>query len=105
MQPRGRRCHRSIRVRKHGLVVSTVAFIRRAPGRDIWRQRHVAALFNRLVEHRPVEREGERHLAALALRLHGGIELPEEAHPALVAEPHDVAYRKPLRRLHEGAPA
>jgi hypothetical protein len=33
------------------------------------------------------------------------IELAEEADLALVAEAHDVALRKPLRRTHEGAPA
>ena len=49
--------------------------------------------------------ERERHLAALAFVLDGRVELTEEAHLALVAEPHDVAGGKPLRRPHKGAPA
>ena len=52
-----------------------------------------------------MEREGERHLAALAFVLHGRIELAEEADFAFVAEAHDVAGGEPLRRLDEGVPA
>src|SRR5207237_1007029 len=45
------------------------------------------------------------HLAALAFCLDGGIELPEEANLALLAEAHDVADREPLRGLDESQPA
>ena len=69
--------------REHGLVVVAVALVGRAPRRDIGRQRHVAALRERLIEHRAMEREGERHLAALAFFLDRGVELAEEAHLAL----------------------
>src|SRR5262249_58573001 len=46
-----------------------------------------------------------RYLAAVILRLDGGIELSKETDPALLAEAHDVAFGQPLRGLHEGAPA
>ena len=105
MQPRGRRRDRSFVVREHGLIVGVVLRVGRTPRGDVGRQRHVAALLDRLVEHRAVEREGERDLAAVALLLDGGVELAEEADLALLAEPHDVAGREPLCRLHEGAPA
>src|SRR2546426_281325 len=72
---------------------------------DIGRQRHVAALVDRLVEHRSMEREGERHLAFPALGLDGRIELAEKAHLAFLAETNDVAGRKFLRRAHQGVPA
>ena len=88
-----------------GLIVDAVALVGRPPRRDIGRQRHRAAFIHGLIEHRPVEREGERDLAALAFRLHGRIELAEEADPALLAEAHDVAGREPLCRLDERAPA
>jgi hypothetical protein len=52
-----------------------------------------------------MERERQRHLAALALGFHGGVELAKEAHPALVAEAQHIAGHQPLRRLHESAPA
>ena len=105
MQPRGRRRDRSFVMREHGLIVGVVLRIGWTPRRDIGRQRHVAAFLDRLVEHRPVEREGERDFAAVALLLDGGVELAEEADPALLAEPHDVARRETLCRLHKGAPA
>ena len=92
-------------LREHGLVVAAVRVVGGAPRGDIGRQRHVAALGDGLIQHRAVEREGERHLAALALFLHRRVELAEEADPALVAEAHDVARREPLCRPHEGAPA
>ncbi len=80
---------------------------RRAPRLrgDIGRQRHVAALGDRLVEHRAVKRERQRHLAAVALVLDRGVELAEQADLALVAEAQHVAARKPLRRPHERPPA
>ena len=72
MQPRGRRGDRAFFARKHCLIVAAVALVDVASARDIGRQRHVAALGERLVEHCAMEREGKRHLAALlafALRL------------------------------------
>ena len=69
MQSRGRRRDRAFVEREHGLVVGVVARVGRTPRGDVRRQRHVAPLLDRLVEHRPVERERQRHLAALALAL------------------------------------
>src|SRR5260370_19837684 len=57
------------------------------------------------MEYRAMEREGERHFAALAFFLDGGIELAEQAHFAFRAEADDVSRRQPLARLREGAPA
>ena len=105
MQSGGRRGNRTVDLREHRLVVGAVALVGGAARRDIGRQRHVAAFVHRLVEHGPVEREGKRDLAALALRLDRGIKLTEKAHPAFLAEAHDVARRQPLGRLDESAPA
>ena len=52
-----------------------------------------------------MEGEGERHLAALAFGLDGGVELVEEAHPAFAAEAHDVADGEALAGFHQGVPA
>ena len=59
MQARRRRRDRAFVAREHGLVVAAVALVDRAAAGDIGRQRHVAALGQRLVEHRAVERERE----------------------------------------------
>src|SRR6516164_4078505 len=104
MQPRGWRRHRSLRAREHGLIVRAVALIRLAPRGDIGRQRHFATFLHGLIEYRPVERERQPHLPALAFLLYGRIELAEEADLALVAEAHHVARHEPLRRAHEGTP-
>ena len=103
MQARGRRGDGAVLAREHGLIVGEVALVDGAAAGDIGRQRHVAALRQRLVEHGAMKGEGERHLAALALGLDGGVELVEEAHPALAAETHHVADREALARLHQGA--
>ena len=90
MQAGGRRRHRALLAREHRLVVGAVRLVGAAAAGDIGRQRHVAALGQRLIEHRAMEREGKRHLAALPLGLDRGVELVEEAHPAFAAEAHDV---------------
>ena len=105
VQARGRRRDRPFGLREHGLVIRAILIVGRAPGCDVGRQRHCAALVDRLIEHRSMEREGERHLPALAFVLDGGIELAQEADPAFLAEAHDIAGRQPLGGLHEGAPA
>ena len=64
MQAGGRRCHRAFVAREHGLVIGAVARIRRTARGDIRRQRHVAALGNRLVKHRPVEGKRKGYLPA-----------------------------------------
>ena len=92
-------------VREHGLVVGAVALVDRAAAADIGRQRHVAALGQRVVERRAVKRERKGHLAALAFCLDRGVELFEEAHPAFGSEAHHVAGFEPLRRPHQRAPA
>ncbi len=105
MQSRRRRGDRAFRLCEQGLIVDAVALIRRAARGDIGRQRHVATLLDRLVEHRTMEGESERHLAALALVLDRGVKLAEEADLAFLPEAHHVARRQPFRGPHEGAPA
>ena len=89
----GRRRDRALARGEHGLVVGAVALVGRAARGDVGRQRHVAAFGDRLSSTGAVEREGQRHLAALALVLDGRVELAEEADAALVAEADDVARR------------
>src|SRR6516162_6797009 len=103
MQSRGRCRDRSLRLREDGLIVGSIALVGGAT--DVGRQRHGAALVDRLVEDGPVKGEGERDLAALTLGLDGGIELAEETDFALVPEAYHVARRQPLGGLHESAPA
>ena len=105
MQPGRRRGHRAFGAREHGLVIAAVLLIGRAAAGDIRRQRHVAALLQRLVENGVGESEGERDLASVAFVFDRGIELFEEADPALGAKAHDVADREPLCRFHQGPPA
>src|SRR5262245_7231717 len=52
-----------------------------------------------------MEREGERHLAALAFVLDRRVELAKEADLPLLAEPDDVARLQPPAWLREGPPA
>ncbi len=91
MQARGRRGDRTVFAGEHGLIVGEILRVDRAAAGNVGRQRHVAALGQRLVKHRTVECERERDLAALAFGFYRGVELTEEAHPTLVAEPHHVA--------------
>src|SRR5216683_2161830 len=109
MQPGGRRRHGALLPGEHGLVIAAVAGVRRPPRRDIGRQRHPATLRDGLVQHRPVKREREYHLTGLALRLHDGVELPEEADAALalplLSEPHDVARLELAGGLDQRLPA
>jgi len=105
MQSGGRRRHRAFGLGEHGLIIGAVARIGRPARRDIGRQRHLAALRNGLVQHRPMEREPERHLAGLALRLHGGVKLAEKADPPFVPEPHHVARLELAGGLDQRLPA
>src|SRR4051794_32421476 len=105
MQASGRGCDRSLFVCEQRLVGAAVVVVRRAARRDIWGQRHVAPLCDRLVEHRPVEREREGDLATVAFRLDARIKLAEKAHLALVAEADSIADREPPRGLYESSPA
>ena len=50
---------------EQGLVVGLVLLVGRAARGDIGRQRHVAALGNRLVEHRTMEGKREGYLPSL----------------------------------------
>src|SRR5262245_40663791 len=52
-----------------------------------------------------MEREGQRHLTALAFFLNGRVELAEETDLALLAEAYDIAGGEALRGFHKGAPA
>src|SRR5262249_37103778 len=90
-------------MREYGLVVGPIALVGRAP--DVGRQRHGTALVDRLIEHRPIKRNGERDFAVFALGFHGGIELTEKANLTLVPEPYDVAWCQPLGGFDESAPA
>src|SRR5690349_13041404 len=101
MQSRGWRRHGSLQLREHGLVIAPVALVGRAARGDVGRQRHDATLIDGLVEYRPVECERQRHLAALALCLDGGVELAEKAYVFFAPEAEQVAGRKPLGGLHE----
>ena len=105
MQAGGRRRDGAFFTGEHGLVVGAVALVDGAAAADIGRQRHVAALGQRVVERCAVKRKREGHLAALAFLLDRGVELFEEAHPAFGAEAHHVAGFQPLRRAHQRAPA
>src|SRR5262249_43059380 len=82
---------RSLHLRKHGLIVASIALV--WDPSDVGRQGHGATLVDRLVEHRSVKGEGERDLAILALGPNGGAELAEETALALVPEAHHVARR------------
>ncbi len=86
MQACGRRGDRSFLAREHGLVVGAILLVDAAAAGNIGRQRHVAALLDRLIEHRTVEREGKRDFATLAFCFDRGVELVEEADPAFAAE-------------------
>src|SRR5262245_21061241 len=103
MQSRGRCRDRSLRLCEHGLVVGSVALVGGAS--NVGRQRHDAALIDRLVEDWPVKGEGERDLAAFGFGLDGGVELAEETDLALVPEAHHVAWRYWLGGRHESTPA
>ncbi len=108
MQAGGRRRHGALLAGEHGLIIGAVACIGRPTRRDVGRQRQLAALRNGLVQHRPVKCERQRHLACLALRLNGGVELAEEAHTALrllLAKPHDVARLELAGGLDQRLPA
>ena len=105
MQSGGGGGDRALVDREHGLIVGGIALVGRAFGSDVGRQRRAAELGDRLVERRPVKRERQRDLAVLALVLDLGVEMAEQAHLALIAEPHHVARRQLLRRLHQGLPA
>src|SRR5262245_5685535 len=70
--PRRRRRYRTFHLCEYGLIVHPIALVGGAPRGDVGRQRHSAALVHGLVEHGPVESERQRHLAAVALRLHCG---------------------------------
>ena len=104
-KPGRRRRNRALLAREHGLIVGAILLVGRAAAGDIGRQRHVAALGKRLVEHRAVKGEGKCDLAALPFGFDRSVELVEKAHAALAAETHDVAYREPSRGLDQSAPA
>src|SRR3972149_6780091 len=59
---------RAVLAREYGLIVGAVALVRAAARGDVGRQRHFSALGDRLVEDRPVKREGERGRAVLVAR-------------------------------------
>src|SRR4029453_18557694 len=99
MQSRGRCRDRSLRLCEHRLVVGSVTLVGRAS--NVRRQRHGAALIDRLVEDGPVKGKGERDFAAFGFVLDGGVELAEKTDLALVPEAHHVARRYSLGGLHE----
>src|SRR5271163_4746942 len=82
MQSRRRRRHRPFLAREYGLVVGAVLRIDATAAGDIGRQRHIAALGERLVERGAGKGEAKHHLAALTFRLDGGVELLEETYAA-----------------------
>ncbi len=91
---------------EHGLVIGAVVLVDGAAAGDIGRQRHVAALVERLVEHRAVKRKGKSHLAPpspLASTVASSCSRKQTRPSA--AEAHDIAGFQPLRRPHQRAPA
>src|SRR5579862_6908487 len=92
------RSDRSLVVRKHGLIIGTIARVGGAAARDIGRQWHVAALGERLIERGTVKCEGKSHLTTLAFGLNGSVELVEETNAAFAAETHHIAEPETLRR-------
>ena len=105
MQPGSRRGDGAFLVRKQCLIVGAVLRVRRPAARDIGRQRHLAALRDRLVEHWAVKSERERDLAALAFFFNGCIQLVEETHFSFIPEPDYVAHGELAGRLGERTPA
>src|SRR5262245_15803890 len=67
MQAGGGRSHRAFVLRKEGLVIGAVLFVRFAAGRDVGRQGHLAALGNRLIQDGSVKGKGKSYLATLIL--------------------------------------
>ncbi len=90
---------------EHGLVVGGIAIVGRPLGGDIGRQRRRAEVGDGLVERRPMESERQCDLAGIALVLDRGIEIAEQAHPPLVAEPDDIALLQFLGGLDQRLPA
>src|SRR5215469_9798012 len=102
---RGRgRSDRTFGAREYGLVIAAVPVVDRAAARDVRRQWHVAALFERLVENGVGKSEGERDLAGVALFFHSGVELFEETDATLGAKAHDIADREPFPRFRQCPP-
>src|SRR5262249_56548086 len=89
----------------HRVVVGPAPIVGLAPAGDIRRQWHVAAVVDGLIKHRPVKGERQGDLAAIALAFDRGVELTEEADPALLAEPDDIARRKLFCRPYKRTPA
>src|SRR5258708_7398849 len=85
------------------MIPRAIAPVGRAP--DVGRQRHGAAIIDRLVQNGPMKCKRERDFPVFAFSFDGGIELAEEADLALVPEAHHVAGRQPLGGFYEGAPA
>src|SRR5436309_3316480 len=94
MQSRGRGCNGAFINREHGLVVAGVALVGGAFSSDVRRQRRRAEIGDGLVQRRPVKRKRQRDLAVTALVLDLRVEMAEQAYPALIAEPDDVAPRE-----------
>src|SRR5580698_7451126 len=105
MQTSRRRGNRALITRKHRLVIGAVTLVGSAAAGNIRRQRHITAFFKRLIKRRAMKRKSERHLAALAFSLDRGVELVEEADPALAAEAHNITGLQPFAWPHESEPA
>jgi hypothetical protein len=74
VQACGRRRDGALRAREHGLIVGAVMLVGRTATGDVGRQRHVATLGQRLVEHGAVKREGERDFTTLPFGFDRGVE-------------------------------
>src|SRR6185312_14064054 len=105
MQPRRGGSDRALLACEHGLIIGDIAIVSGALARDIGRQRRAADIADGLVEHRAMERERQRYLAVGALMLDLGVEIAEQADPALIAETDAVTLREFLCRLHQRLPA
>src|SRR5690349_12977233 len=98
MQSRRGGCDSALPRGEHGLVVVDVALIGGALSSDIGRQWRAAEIGDGLIQCRAVECEGERDLTFRPFALNLGVEMAEQADPALVAEADTIAFPELLCR-------
>ena len=105
MQPGGRCGHRPGLARIDGLVALGICRNRRPTAGDVGGQRRIAQRLDRFVEIGPMQAEGKLHLAGLADRDDGGIELAQQADATIVAKADAIATLQALGGPRKGQPA
>ena len=88
-----------------GFAAAVLLLVRRPPRGDVRRQGRAAEVGDGGIQRRPVKGERQRDRAVFAFVLDLCVEVPEQADPALVAEPNDVAPRELPGRLDQRLPA